>query len=220
MNRRLLLWILVTLVTAAGCASRQVAWEHSVSSSGGERFIPIELWSGSRWDGYQSIQQTNADFTFGERSHKTIRGPMQWKHPKTGETLSVYERINRTTKGIKRQLFTVNPDGTGLAKVYDERPGAPIRYFTTNAVLFPLGTWKKGEKRYFDFEEFVDGQWQKRRAMVYIRRLNFTYKKVQNSLKYDWISEDETGRMVFHERFIYGPREGLMYFKNRMDTDT
>jgi hypothetical protein len=49
-----------------------------------------------------------------------------------------------------------------------------------------------------------------------MRRLSFTYKEVQYAMKYDWIMTDDQGKELFHERFIYGPRKSLMYFKNRM----
>lgn len=216
MNRRLLALILIGLMLTLGCASSRQAWKTAVDKSTGTRFIPVELWTGESWSGEQVVKMTPADFTFGKRRHKTIKGPIQWTHPKTGEMLWVYERINETTKGTKRQLFTINPDRTGLAKVYDERPGEATRYFTSNAVLFPLGSWEKGEKRFFTFNEFVAGKKVKRTAMIYMRRLSFSYKKVKYATKYDWIFKDGRGRVLFHERFIYGPGQGLMYYKNRL----
>jgi hypothetical protein len=199
-----------------GCASSGLTWKASVDRNSESRFIPIALWSGAEWAGERVIALNAVDSTFGKRDHKEIQGPIQWKHPVTGETLWVYERRNNTTKGLKRQLFTVNPDGTGLAKVFDERPDQPTRYFSTNAVLFPLGSWHKGEKRTFTFEEYVDGKREKRTALVYIRRLSFTYKKVKYAMKYDWICTDAQGKTLFHERYIYGPGQSLMYFNDRL----
>lgn len=216
MKNRIALLLLVILVSAVGCTTNPLAWQFSVDRQAGTRFIPIELWSGDTWAGERTITPTKADFTFGRRNHKTISGPFQWKHPITGETLWVYERINETTRGTKRQLFTINPDGTGLAKVYDSRPDMPTRYFSTNAVLFPLGRWGKGEKRWFAFKEYVAGNTYDRRAMVYMRRLSFTYKETTYALKYDWIMKDVNQNILFHERFIYGPGKSLMYFKNRL----
>ncbi len=206
----------VMLLLFSGCATNQTAWENSINKQTQNRFIPIELWSGSPWSGEKTLRLVPADFTFGRRNHITIRGPFKWTHPKTGKALWVYERINRTTKGDKRQLFAVNPEGTGLAKVFDERPGRPTRYFSTNAVLFPLGNWLVGEKRYFDFDEYTAGKTFKRTVLIHMRRLSFTYKEVQFAMKYDWIMMDDQNKELFHERFIYGPRESLMYFKNRM----
>jgi len=216
MKYRIVLLMLVGLFSAVGCTTHRMAWQDSVNRQAGTRFIPLALWSGGTWTGEQNVIPKPADFTFGKRNHKHIEGPFQWNHPISGETLWVYERINETTRGTKRQLFTVNPEGTGLAKVFDERPGQPTRYFSTNAVLFPLGRWGKGEKRWFRFQEYVDGKTYERTAMVYMRRLNFTYKKVDYAMKYDWIMEDAEQNILFHERFIYGPGQSLMYFKNRL----
>jgi len=216
MKKYLLVISLLVWGLTWGCASTGTAWKQSVAQDADSRFIPIELWSGADWSGANNLVLTAANTSFGKRDHKEIRGPIQWRHPVTGETLWVYERLNNTTKGLKRQLFTVNPDGTGLAKVFDERPGLPTRYFSTNAVLFPLGTWHKGEKRTFTFDEYVDGKAEKRTALVYMRRLNFTYKKVNYAMKYDWICTDAQGNTIFHERYIYGPGQSLMYYQDRL----
>ena len=216
MKMRIILLLLVGLLSTVGCTTHRMAWQSSLDRGAGTRFIPIELWSGGAWTGEQAVIPKSADVAFGKRNHKHIKGPFQWNHPISGESLWVYERINETTRGTKRQLFTVNPDGTGIAKVYDERPGRPTRYFSTNAVLLPLGWWGKGEKRRFAFQEYVGGQTYERTALVYLRRLSFTYKKIDYAMKYDWILEDANQKILFHERFIYGPGQSLMYFKNRL----
>ncbi|MDX2455426.1 hypothetical protein [Desulfosarcina sp.] len=214
MNRYLILWAIVGLVTLQGCASMVSPW--MVNKASDSRFIPVEMWTGADWKGERQLAMTPANTTFGARKDKTITGPMPWTHPITGETLQVYERINPSKKGDKRQLFTINPDGSGLAKVYDERPNLPTRFFSSQAVMFPLGHWRKGEKRIFTFDEFVDGKSLKRTVTIHVRRLSFTYKKVKYAIKYDYLMHDDSGRIVFHERFIYGPGKSLMYYKNRL----
>jgi hypothetical protein len=216
MKIKLLAASLLAFTLAVGCASSPQVWKQSLDRQADTRFIPLELWSGDDWSGATRLALTPAATTFGKRDHKTIRGPFAWRHPVTGETLQVYERLNHTTEGPKRQLFTINPEGTGLAKVYDERPGMPTRHFSTNAVLFPLGSWGRGEKRTFAFDEYVEGRRERRTATIYIRRLSFTYQDAPYALKYDWICQDSQGKELFHERFIYGPGESLMYFQNRL----
>ena len=130
--------------------------------------------------------------------------------------MMIYERINETTKGTKRQLFTVNPDASGLAKVFDSRPGRKTRYQSNNAVLFPLGLWRKGERREYVYAEYEDGKKYVRKATLRMRRLSFTYKGFKHAMKYDWIMADTQGRVIYHERFIYAPGKGLMYFKDRL----
>ena len=214
MKRFIIFWIIVGFVTLAGCASMSNPW--FVNKQRNSRFIPVEMWTGAEWTGEKQLIMTPVNVTFGSRNHKTISGPALWTHPITDETLKVYERINKTKKGVKRQLFTINPNASGLAKVFDERPNMAKRFFSAQAVLFPLGYWLKGEKRTFVFDEFVDGKLLKRTATIHMRRLSFTYEEVKYAMKYDWIMQDDKGNIIFNERFVYGPGKGLMYYKNRL----
>ncbi len=205
----------ILMVFLSGCASLADPWFNADHSYGG-RFIPIELWSGAKWNGQRDLAMAPMNVTFGKRGKKRITGPVDWRHPVTGQNLKVYDRLNKTTKGDKRQLFTLNPDKTGLAKVFDHRPGRKDRYQSDNAVLFPLGLWRKGELRNYRFDEFVNGKKVQRTATIRIRRLSFTYKGVKHAMKFDWILKDAQGQILFHERYIYGPQKGLMYFKDRL----
>lgn len=211
-----MIYLLLALLLLNGCATTGKPWERAENKRAGKRYIPIELWTGEAWTGEREMAMNPAHFIFGKRRHKSIKGPVQWRHPITGQDLTVYERINKTTKGIKRQLFTVNPDSTGLAKVYDNRPNMMERFQTDNAVLFPLGLWRKGERREYEFYEFVNGKKAYRKATIRMRRLSFTYKEVKHAMKYDWILTDEKGQILFHERFIYAPGKSLMYYKDRL----
>lgn len=211
-----MMYLFVALLLINGCATTRIQWERAENKKEGKRYIPVELWTGEAWNGERNMAMNPARFVFGSRRHKSVKGPVQWRHPVTGQDLMVYERINRTTKGTKRQLFTVNPDFTGLAKVYDNRPDSEERHQSDNAVLFPLGWWRKGEQREYEFYEYANGEKKLRRAAIRMRRLSFTYKGVKHAMKYDWILRDEQGQILFHERFIYAPEKSLMYFKDRI----
>jgi hypothetical protein len=214
MKRSFILLTIIGIMTLQGCASMISPW--TVNKESNSRFIPVEMWTGETWTGEKQLNMGPADFTFGSRSHKSIKGPIQWTHPVTGESLQVYERINKTKKGIKRQLYAISEDNRGLAKVYDKRPNEVERLFSTQAIMFPLGRWQKGEKQTFSFDEYLDGKTVKRTATIHIRRLAFNYKNVSYAIKYDYLLHDDAGNIVFHERFIYGPEKSLMYFKNRL----
>lgn len=211
-----ILMILAGLLLVLSCATLSKHWERAEDKQSGTRFIPIELWSGEKWNGKTDLETLPANFRFGKRNHKIIKGPRRWHHPVTGQDLNVYERINETKKGTKRQLFTLNPDGTGLAKVFDSRPQRKTFYQSDNAVLFPLGLWRKGEQREYIFDEYMDGQKSWRKATIRMRRLSFTYKGVKHAMKYDWILKDAKGKIIYHERFIYAPQKSLMYYKDRL----
>ncbi len=215
MSKRIIA-ILVLSLMVAGCAATGRVWDRAENKKQGARFIPIELWTGEKWDGSMELQMKQTNRRFGSRKHKTITGPIEWRHPKSGKVTMVYERINETTKGTKRQLFTLNPDATGLAKVFDSRPGRETRYQSHNAVLFPLGWWKKGERREYVYTEYSGGKKYVRKATVRMRRLSFTYKGIKHAMKYDWILVDMHGNVIYHERFIYAPGKGLIYFKDRL----
>lgn len=215
MKNRIIALLAVSLLVT-GCAASGKVWDRAEKRKQGARFIPIELWTGENWDGDRSLNMDPANSRFGSRRHKSITGPIQWRHPKSGKDMIVYERINETTKGTKRQLFTVNPGATGLAKVFDSRPGGKTRYQSPNAVLFPLGWWKKGERREYVYTEHVDGKKYTRKATLRMRRLSFKYKGIEHAMKYDWIMVDAQGSLIYHERFIYAPGKGLIYFKNRL----
>ena len=206
--------ILVGLLAFQGCASMISPWMTNKKSI--SRFVPIQMWTGADWSGEKTLAMEPAETVFGSRGHKIIRGPISWTHPVTGQTLQVYERINNTRKGVKRQLFTISDDRRGLSKVYDERPNSPPRLFSTQAIMFPIGKWERGEKSTFSFVEYVKGKPVKREATIHIRRLSFTYKNVSYAIKYDYLVHDQEDAVVFHERFIYGPGKSLMYYKNRL----
>jgi hypothetical protein len=106
-------------------------WDNAYDAGSGSRFIPVELWTGTPWNGHQEIGLPPADLIFGKRNHKRIRGPITWTRPGTGEALQVYERIN----GSKRQLFSLRSDKTGLGRVYDSRYSRNC----IDAIKFPLG---------------------------------------------------------------------------------
>src|ERR1043165_633657 len=129
-------------VLAAGVAhaAELSAWVASYDPATGSRFIPVELWTGSEWDGARELKMTPANLTFGRRGEKRITGPHPWKRP-TGEVISVYERTNRA----KKQLVPLSSRGDGLGRVYDSRYGRDC----VDEVKFPLGVWKEGEKRVF-----------------------------------------------------------------------
>jgi hypothetical protein len=77
----------------------------------------------------KELKMSNAELRFGDRLNKDIKGPTEWKHPITGETLIVYERINQERDGIKSQLFAMNGEKTGLGRLYDCAPNSASEPF-------------------------------------------------------------------------------------------
>jgi len=207
MKTRLLVLLSLTLI--AGCAGLPS------NQTTDQRFISIELWAGAKWDGPEELVLSRLDVASGNKNKRHISGPTAWRHPNTGENTLVYERTNKKKDGLKRQLFALNEAGTSLGRVYDSRPGSKDRFFK-NEAMFPLGNWRRGEERTFEYLEFLQTGPVKRVATIKIRRLDYVYKGIPHSLKYDRIQRDENGEVMFHERFIYSPGKSLVRFIDRM----
>jgi hypothetical protein len=207
---RLATLVLLTAFAVAGCATSPPVVKDGI------RNIPIELWSGGEKSTVGSGTMPRVKVTSGKRGTRVISGPIRWRHPETGKSLFVYERTKSKKSGTKRQLYAINANGAGLGRVFDSRPGQEDRRFD-GEVIFPLGPWERGEERAFDYVEYTDKGPVTLNATIKIRRLDFTYKGIKHSLKFDWIQRDTQGVVLFEERYVYSPGKGLVSFKNRLE---
>jgi len=198
--RLLLVLPLLTALAACAAAPREPD----------TRTLGLDLWSGE--PGIAGQAQPRINVVQGTR---TISGPAAWTHSKTGEVLQVYERRNVESDGVKLQLYAIRPDGQALGRVYDSRPGVADRAFENDA-FFPIGTWSRGESRDFQLVEHTAQGPQARIATIKIRRLDFTFRDVPHSLRYDWILKDANGNVVYNERYVYSPGVGFAAFDNRL----
>lgn len=199
---------LIASVALSACATTATG---PYSRAVNERFIPIELWAGAPFTQVKQTRLVSVNVVSGERNNRLIKGPKQWRHPHSGESLSVYERINHKRDGDKRQLFALNGNGTALGRVYDARLGAE-RLFEGEA-MFPIGHWRRGEQRDFDYVEYTGAGRVPRIATIKIKQLDFAYKGTPHSLEYDWILRDDKGQILFHENYIYSPGKSLVRFR-------
>lgn len=175
------------------------------------RDIGLDLWTGDPALAGVALPQIRV--THGTR---TLSGPRTWTHPDSGETMQIYERSNIETEGVKTQYFVRRPDGQALGRVYDARPGRADRTFINDA-FFPLGTWGRGESRTFQSLEYTEAGPQTRIITIKIRRLDFTFRDVPHSLRYDWIMSDAKGNVIYNERYVYSPGVGFAAFDNRLN---
>ncbi len=195
------------LILTAGCMANPKQNQTRIVDRNQTRIIDFALWSGV----------PNAHF--GDRIDKIqgsrrIHGPIPWTHPITKEKLSVYARVNTEKDGEKLQYFTLRSDGTALARVYDKRPGQSDRVFVDDA-FFPLGPWKNHQTRRYISTEYQDGLAAKRNLSLQANQLRFNYQGKPDSFRYEWVSETDTGKMLFHERYTYSPGIGFVKFSNR-----
>ncbi len=185
-------------------------WQASIDTARKERFIPVELWNGGQWDGKRDLAMNSID---GSYSHRRtvfhIKGPMDWKHPETGETYRVYERLNPGA-GLKKQLFAINPEKSGLGRVYDARPGLGLRTLT-GGLKFPLGLWKEGETRKFVYRHFADSGVSMRMETLTLRRIDFVYQGTPHCIDFDWTMTDADGPNTYdRDNYIYCPGKSMV----------
>ncbi|KAB1160505.1 hypothetical protein F7018_01120 [Tenacibaculum aiptasiae] len=133
----------------------------SYNKSTKERFIPVELFTGAKWDGEHKLTlkkvattATSCHPVTGKRCTKyTITGPFKTEKNNTkiewvGNKIPYYQRIYNTKRGGKvESFFTINNSKDGLVRIYDKRKQWGERAYDGLGSKFPLGYWKQGEVR-------------------------------------------------------------------------
>ena len=160
-----LLIALFLALTHTARAEDWSAWQRAYDPATRTRFIPVELWTGTPWEGTQEVRMVPAALEFGPRGDKSIKGPTTWNG------IQVYERLNRD----KLQRFAVRDDRTGLGRVFDSRNP---QFDCRGEVKFPLGRWKQGEVR----EYAVDCARGKRPLKVTLEEIDFV-RETQGRLR-------------------------------------
>ena len=165
-----------------------------------ERFIPLELFTGSEIREDTEIKFTKADKIFGEKRRKKIVGPEDWKNPQTGETIKVYKRTRKGQSGLKIQLFTVTNNGQCIGRVWDSGRGGRV---IENGCKFPLGTWKEGETRSF---KGSSGS-KPRKIELTILKLGI---KPKNSIKFNWkLYNLSSGELMDDNDYTFSPGKAM-----------
>lgn len=202
--------VLLSVGLARGANSDPNPWESAIDSATNARFIPVELWTGAEWDGSKDLKMSEAEMRFGDRLNKDIKGPTEWKHPVTGETLIVYERTNEQRDGIKSQLFAMNEEKTGLGRVYDSRDDLGTRTFS-GGLKFPLGYWKQGETKQITEKRYEAARVDTRIESITITQLDFTYRGTPHCLEFEWVyTESRRPKVIDHQTYTYCPNQGMV----------
>ena len=166
---------------------------------GGERFIPLELFTGGEIRNDTEIKFTKANLVFGDKKRKKITGPEDWEHPNTGEKIKVYKRTRKGQSGLKTQLFTITNDGQCIGRVWDSRRGGRV---IKNGCKFPLGVWKEGETRTF----LGSSGGKTRKIELKILKLG---KKQKDSVKFNWKYYDGSGKLMDDNDYTFSPGKAM-----------
>ena len=216
--RRLLNWLKISLtsllmgVTALASASAAAfdikAWEDSINREIKERYIPVELWAGVEWDGKRELKMPKVDGTYRHRTATYhIKGPADWKHPVTGQTFLVYERVNPGEEEVKLQLFTINGDQSGLGRLFDGRPGRDTRTYS-GGLKFPLGLWKEGKSKWFLYKVW-DTRETQRTETITIKQIDFAFQNTAHCLEIYWTATDIKTTYDRHT-YVYCPGKSMV----------
>lgn len=206
----MLLVLLIPGIAFGASGGDPSPWDSSVDASKQARFIPVELWTGTEWDGGKELNMSKAELRFGERQNKDIKGPMEWKHPVTGETLLVYERTHRQRGGVKAQLFAMNAERTGLGRVLDVRDDLGQRTFS-GGLKFPLGYWKQGESKQVSETRYEGSRSDTRIESITIKQLDFVYQGTPHCLEFEWVYKDSRrAKIIDRQTYTYCPRQGMV----------
>lgn len=129
------------------------------NSSVKERFIPVELFTGAKWDGkheltLKEVSSTACASLSGKRcDNYYLEGPFKTETNNTkiewvGNEIPYYKRTFSTRRmGKVESHFTINNSKDGLVRIYDKRKQWGARTYSGIGSKFPLGYWKQGEVR-------------------------------------------------------------------------
>jgi hypothetical protein len=206
--RAVALVLIGAMLPLAGWPADDV-WARSYDSATQIRYIPLELILGAPWDGQWKISMPKGSFIEGvARDPSTWRGPVQWQHPDNGEALTVYERGRH---GVG-QRFALRRDGAAIGRVSDSRFGISS---CEEEAKYPLGEWKQGEMREFEYRCWYGSGEKKRSAqmvtIITIENADFSYSGVDHSLRIHWVlKRKDGGQQMDNRRYVFSPGLGIV----------
>ncbi len=195
----------------AALAAEPDGWDRAYDPASGTRFIPLQLVIGGAWNGERTI--TYPAGTFGELvEHGSVWvGPKTWIHPKTGQALTVYDRSRGGRGMVTDQVFAVRQDQTAIGRVADNRFGITA---CDQEAKYPLGLWRQGETRSFDYTCWYGDQARAKVTTLTIRDIDFDYGGFKHALRLEWVLRDkDNGRELDHRFYIFAPGKGLVHLR-------
>jgi hypothetical protein len=201
--------LIVSLMWSAAAQAADDVWAASYDAATGKRYIPLELILGAAWSGKREIVMPAGSFTEGAQPNpSTWRGPSEWSHPDTGASLVVYERARRGAG----QKFAVRTDEAAIGRVADSRYGISS---CDQEAKYPLGWWKQGETREFEYRCWYRNGASKRvrvtRSAITIEEIDFQFAGLQHALQIRWILKHaDDPREVDNRVYVFAPERGVV----------
>jgi hypothetical protein len=201
----------ILVLSGAALAAEPDGWDRAYDPTAGARFIPLQLIIGGDWNGERTI--TYPAGTFGELvEHGSVWvGPKTWSHPKTGETLRVYDRSRKGHGMLTEQVFAVRRDETAIGRVADNRFGITA---CDQEGKYPLGVWHSDETRTFEYTCWYGDQAHAKVSTITIRDLDFDYGGFRHALRIEWILRDKgDSRAIDHRFYTFAPGKGVVHLR-------
>lgn len=203
------IWCLCAAVSSSVARAADDVWAASYDAATQSRYIPLELILGAHWDGKREIVMPAGSFTEGvARDPSTWYGPSEWLHPDTGARLMVYDR---TRRGVG-QKFAPRADRAAIGRVADSRFGISS---CDQEAKYPLGVWKQGETREFQYRCWYGSGDQKRArattARITIEQIDFDFAGSRHALQMRWILKHaDDPREVDNRVYVFAPERGAV----------
>ncbi|HEX6960044.1 MAG TPA: hypothetical protein VF194_18835 [Ferrovibrio sp.] len=204
----------IGLVFALGCGvfapsvragAGQDVWDRAYDAAQEVRFIPLQLIIGGAWDGQRRISYPQGQFIEPFNPGIVWSGPRQWKQPRTGEMRTVYDRL----RGASKQIFAVRHDQRALGRVADAGEGIEA---CDEPAQFPLGRWRQGELRKFDYVCWVAGQTKFERATIIIQEIDYSFRGIDHCLRVEWLLQNRDDESILEHRvYVFAPERGVIF---------
>lgn len=196
---------LALLLCFASFVQVMPAWAQAAA----ERFIPLQLIIGDRWNGERVITYPSGRFVEGLRrgSPSVWVGPKRWVHPKTQRELTVYFR-SRDGQNAADQIFAVRDDQTAIGRVADSRFGITA---CDQEGKYPLGLWRQGEIRTYEYQCWYGNAARPKISTIAIKEIDYECYGLQHCFRIEWILRDTAaGRAVDHRIYVFAPNQGMI----------
>ena len=202
--------LLIAVVGTAQAADVD-AWHRAFDPATGRRFIPLQLIIGGEWNGERTINYPSGTFAELVDHGSVWVGPRNWIHPKTGESLAVYDRSRGGRGMVTDQIFAVRKDQTAIGRVADNRFGITA---CDREAKYPLGSWTQGEARSFEYICWYGDQPRSKITTLTIRDIDFNYGGFEHALRLEWVLRDKDGgRELDHRFYTFAPGKGLVHLR-------
>ncbi len=186
-------------------------WSGATNQEIQTRFIPMQLYVPSIWTGETNIDLPRAGSTDTENTKWS--GPEEWEDPHTGIKKTVYDRRRYNSReGEVVQKMAVRADKSAIGRAFDSRYGG---HSCDEEPKFPLGLWKQGEARKFDYECRFNRTGTMERYIFTVTmtmdELDFEYGGVPHSIRFTWhLYFKEKDKVLDHKTYTFSPGLGMV----------